>query len=528
MNAEQVPSLRTLYGTNNQSPIALLRHNVSDLVDLPPEKVDAINGHYGPRAFHQLMATRSGDITAVPGTVDNFHKMRPLLSWARRNLGIDYVVTSTDMDRLPFSDEDEKVVVPYFSSRSFGDMPMWGLNPGLAEELKNKMSFADTIQAMGESLEPVCEAYGMHPTVVLPYESIRHPDETKNVLSLSLESSKRMYDDFARFDPDVADYPLGVVMQQSGGDGGYGTVIMRQGSEEGVWEILAEKGIQRYDSYEEAQQVLGSLVEAAGGTYKVTRYVDLEASPSVGVYAYGEDVMPLPVTIQFFEYGSCVGGASQNSIDERDFAAIKEKEPYMQALSGAIVSNVLDGQVESAHVGVDFMIAGEKEKRLIALMKDHPELRQYASQCMELGIAECNPRMTSLSLSVWPLLLYDNKASGRSSDDITYDDIGAFYGRPNSNGEAGGFAVWDYIDAPEGVKTESELMAWLDDTNAGLADRGLFFVPRLPLEDKDGRKITSVVLGMRPTRNPESADEFKRIISELSNTCSLQSLHQSR
>lgn len=503
--------------------IALLRHNVPDLVDLPKEKVAVIETHYGPRAFHQLMATRPGDVAAIPATKDNYRKMLPLLSWGKRNLGVDYVVTSPSIDMAPFDVDDSTVVVPYFSAPNFGDLPMWGLDPEVALRLKNKISFANEMQSLDQSLLPVSERHDMHPTVVLPYETVNDTHEIRGVLSRSLDASSSMYSHFAQFDESVAEYPLGVVVQQAGGDGGYGTVIMREGTD-GGWEILAEKDIKVFSTRAEAEDVLATLVEGSGGQYKVTRYVDVMASPSVGVYVNGPDVMALPLTIQFLEYGSCIGGASQNSVDAEDFAKTKEKEHYMQDLAGEIVGNILHGDTDSAHVGIDFMIAGEKEMRLISLIKEHPELAIYARDCIEVGIAECNPRMTSLSLSVWPLLLYDNRMSGRNRDDITYDDIGAFYGRPNARGETGGFAVWDFIDAPEGVSTEQELIVWLDRVNTTMGEQGIFLVPRLPLEEKGGKMITSVVLGMRPNASPESAEEFKRVVSELGSACSLEPL----
>jgi len=525
INSREIPPLRSTHsdGDTGGASIALLSHNVEDMVlDLPPKEVEKIRQHYGPRAFHQLMGTRAGDIAGVPATEKTLHKMLPLLTWAKRNLGVEYVVTSPDMDQSPFAPDSSAVVVPYFSADTFGGAPMWGLDPEVAAQLKNKISFADTVMEMGETTQPIAEEYSVHPTNVLPYKTIENPDQIDAVISESLASTRDMYEQFAQFDSSVSEYPVGVVVQQMGGDGGYGTVIMRQVTD--GWEILAEKDTKTYPSFDDAEARLHEIVANTGGQYKVTRYVDLTSSPSVGVYVNGADVFPLPVTMQFIEHGACVGGASQNSGNEEVLADIQQNEAYMQALSAAIVGAVLGDSTQSAHVGIDFMIAGEKERRLIELMRENPELQKYAADCMEVGIAECNPRMTSLSLSVWPLLLYDNKKSGRDRDDITYDDIRAFYGQPNAKGETGGFAVWDYIDAPDGITTETELIAWIDEANIRLEPSNIFIVPRLPLEQNGEGMNTSIVLGMRPNNSAESGPEFKRIIGRLGEQCSLQNL----
>jgi len=524
ISSREVPPLRATHPDRKTDglSIAHLSHNVEDMVDLPPDLVDSIRAHYGPRAFHQLMGTRAFDIASVPATEKTLHKILPLLTWAKRNLGVEYVVTSPDMDQSPFASDSGAVVVPYFSADTFGGAPMWGLDPEVGAQLKNKISFADTVMEMGETTQPIAKEYGVHPTNVLPYRTIETPDQIDAVINESLASTREMYGQFAQFDSSVSEYPVGVVVQQMGGDGGYGTVIMRQVS--GGWEILAEKETKTHAIFEDAEARLHEIVAKTGGQYKVTRYVDLTSSPSVGVYVNGADVFPLPVTMQFIEHGACVGGASQNSGNEEVLVDIQQNEAYMQALSAALVGTILGDSTQSAHVGIDFMIAGDKERRLIDLMKENPELQKYAADCMEVGIAECNPRMTSLSLSVWPLLLYDNKKSGRDRDDITYDDIRAFYGQPNAKGEAGGFAVWDYIDAPDGITTETELIAWIDEANIRLEPSNIFIVPRLPLEQNEEGMNTSIVLGMRPNNSAESGPEFKRIIGRLSEQCSLQNL----
>ena len=84
--------------------------------------------------------------------------------------------------------------------------------------------------------------------------------------------------------------------------------------------------------------------------------------------------------------------------------------------------------------------------------------------------------------------------------------------------------MWDYIDAPDGITTETELISWIDEANIRLEPSNIFIVPRLPLEQNGEGMNTSIVLGMRPNNSAESGPEFKRIIGRLSEQCSLQNL----
>ncbi len=526
MPGRQIPTLRSAGNIEGKGPVARLEHNVSDLVTLPPDKVVMIDHHYGQRAFHHLMPLRSGDSAMVSANAQNLNDVIALVGWGRRHLGVQYVITDGTEKKIPLDIEsDSPVVVPYFSAERYEGNTIWGLPHETAAMLKNKVSFADFVLDNHDLTSTVSIDHDVHPTTVLPYSVIEVPEDALSAIDQRLEASREMYEAFAEIDPEAGEYPLGVVVQQSGGDGGYGTVILRQKDDK--WQILADKKVQEFDSYGEAQNVLGALLVEAGGQCKLTRYVDLDDSPSVGTYVNYDEVMPLPVTEQFIENGSCVGGSSQNGkFIDSDSPMIKYQD-YMQALTEAIVSTAVGDTTESAHVGIDYMIAGAHEQQLLRLMRENPQLMHlYKDEIIEVGIAECNPRMTSLSLSVWPLLLYENRLANRNADDITYADIQAFYGKPLPDGRVGGFAVWDFVHAPDRVSTTQELVKWIEEMNEKLLHDHMFIAPRLPVEHNDQGAITSVVLGMRPNAEPQVHEKFRSIIEGVSRSCDLNVIEQ--
>jgi len=552
-----LPTARN-YSLNGEVSAVRSNHNVHDLLPtLPLDTLKHVVDHYGTRAIHHLFGSRPGDVLMIPMPESHTNRVAPLASWIQKNTGVNVAFIPQDPRQLPLAAGATVVGAPYYKSYVQEELmnqnspyhyETWGPKAEHSEQLKSKRRFHELITGNKKEIETLLHSMGVEGNSVLPYEISKGKEQTISAVSERLASIAQMYSEVAQYlqanenskDASlIANYEPGVVLRLAMGDGAFGTLFVKQVN--GDYEVSYEKDKYRFSS---EQELNAFLTETLGDDeYILTRMVDVLETPSVGVYLNEGEVQAMPITTQFMKNGSCVGGGSNNSSSNGFMNHVAPYAKAMQALSTAMTYNYTGGAQKQGHIGFDYIIAGEKERLLCQVVETNPYLAAktsnvraipYGKEVTDLAIVESNPRFTSLSLTVWPILMTtmfaDLKAGNRDNTDVTVDDIAQFYGRVNGAGESGAFAVWDYVNLPplDELQTynrrngtgnlESMLVDYIDAFNAHYAKQGIFLVPRITVEqnaDNPQQLTSSVGIGMKPTAVPENLAMFKQLVAQI-------------
>lgn len=366
---------------------------------------------------------------------------------------------------------------------------------------------------------------------------IQRLQETRTMQQIALQSlldgdtnvsKERQTDLIAK----IQNYGNGVVIRMTQGDGGYGTIFYDEKAD-GTYTLTVDKHKHEYADREKAWNKLREYLTESGENveYIVTRKIDVSSSPSNGTYFSGDEIRTMPPTIQFMNNGSCVGGGSYTAEDGQAREIYMNRAGAIQELSATLThlstTEVVNGERKGqheGHIGYDFIIAGDKEDALREAVRGNALLNSaYGSEVTEITLAEANPRLTSLSLSVLPLVRHlQVQRPDIIGSELTSDHLAMMYGE-QIDGMAGGFAVWDYFKVrPNVVNIQSLISNVIEPFNTKYAEYGIFMMPRILVEKgnyQEGEEpynMTSVVVGLTPTDNPENEAMFHLVVKELS------------
>lgn len=522
----KIKSAKDLYG-----PEAITRasHNVPDLLPTLDEATkQAVIEHYSPRSLHHLFASRPGDTLFIPLSSAKYQEMLPLINWIKQNTGIEIVIVPESAEQLPIATKGKNnptiVSAPYYMSQEQQKLlhstvyhyEAWGPSFTQAELLKNKRTFHEWLHSRQEQLNSIAQEHGLEGNVVMPFQITRGQSETVAVINSRLQQIHQMYEQAGLSES----YPVGVIVRLTLGDGAYGTFFVTQ-KPNGHYSLSYEKQLFIFDNWDNLATFLEQ--ELTEAEYIITRLVDVAESPSNGVYLIDGKAHPLPITSQLMVNGSCVGGSSINCRDHSYQQLIAQYTQAIQALSTTIVQNTTDpNQTSPGHLGFDYIIGGPKEAALRQAVTSNPNLAPYQTEVTELLLVECNPRFTSLSLTVWPIVikyLYEQLSSGEKQEPIvTLADIALFYGQTDEQGRQGGFAVWDFVEAPSGINNNQALVDWINRFNLAYANLGIFIVPRITISHNEqaGKFYTSVGIGLKPTADKKQLLIFQKVVQLIS------------
>jgi len=469
----------------------------------------------------------------------------------RRNLISDMRAAGTH-DANPrtttFASDVEVVHMPYFTGTMGNEQLVVGPVPEHADGLKNKRTFHELLNTHRDILQQTAARNGIEGSVVLPYRISTGVNPTLDTVAQRLQETRALQqralqslsngettiprEKQKNLIDKIRNYGSGVVIRMTQGDGGYGTIFYDEKAD-GTYALTVDKHKHEYADREEAWAKLREYLTASGENveYIVTRKIDISSSPSNGTYFSGDEIRTMPPTIQFMNNGSCVGGGSYTAENDQAREIYMNKAGAIQELSATLThlstTEVINGQragQHEGHIGYDFIIAGEKEDALReAVYADAALKNDYGTEVTEITLAEANPRLTSLSLSVLPLIRHlQLQRPDIIGPKLTSDHLAMMYGE-RINGMAGGFAVWDYFKVkPNVVDIQTLISNVIEPFNAKYAEYGIFMMPRILVEKGNAQEgeeqynMTSVVVALTPTENPENEVVFQRVVKELS------------
>ena len=524
-----LPNAEDISGNPN-SPV-FADHNVVDLLlELPEETSSYVVNHYEARGGDHLTV---GTTVLLPiSDLRNINKWIPIKAHKGKKAGTSYVLVSPDENQLPFDDNTPVVHMPYFVTEKYRNKNYWGPHPDHVHGLKNKRLFFENISRLSTNLGNITKDNGWGEYVTLPYEIATGRDNVLIAIANREEEVSVMYDivlnrlvnseNFASADI-LADYQPAVMFRMTTGDGGFGSGSIRC-HQNGSYEVSIESAVRQFDSRDKAYQYL--YTELRPSEYIVTRKIDVAESPSIGVYFRDGHFQAMPATVQFIKGEGCVGGGSQNIAPVEKQQLIKAAEPTMQQIATKLASVMTDGGVRHGHIGFDFIVGGEKERILYEAVHSDPDLAvRFGNESNLISVVESNPRFTSLSLTVQPFVRYELQKRAKRNGHITGSDLSRWYGQPDEKGRQGGFAVWDYVELPGLISSERKLIEAIENFNQRFEDSDIIMIPRLPLEFKEGKIITSVALGMMPTANSKSHDVFRELVIAVSKRYHLEDIN---
>lgn len=545
-------------------------HNVVDCIPgLPPKQRAEVTEHLASRGpGHCIILPlpdpdKNYNITMLIPNIDPTQPgIGKLLEWWQENLGIKFAISSADNSgatnlqdaRLqainPETLDTPQVTIPYLVTPD-QPPPFWGPDPKAADEFKDKATFHKILMQHQDIIDQILKAFNLEGNAVLPYETAKGED-LEAVIKKQLSRYEQMYrqvanqlqenghqSEAARLETELTP---GVVVRLTESGGAYGMFTIKKESDDDNQTYTVTVDGETQNRFESLEALLTSLqhVIQSEQQYIVTRLIQIDSSPSIGVMFSGDRCRALPPTSQLMNESQCIGGGST--------PPTQQLPPHIHhAIS--LISEMLVHQhhcrntiPREGHIGFDFMriLRGSAEELLTRTVLQNPGLAHSPidSERSDLGtfrdhvasllvVAESNPRMTALTGAAVPAtrkyLL--SLPPDQRPPTIRIGDLMMMYGYPDTEGNYGGFFTIDYLRSSY-IDNVERLTTFIDRFNRTFEQLGIFLHPKLPIEttDNPNENLTAITVAIQPTDNPLAHKLFNQIRTIVERTASLDDI----
>lgn len=463
---------------------------------------EIIRRKYALRELLQINSAIDSPITAIPVYPDEKGNLPPrtdglfaIMGWYQRHLDCRFVVIdggpllnslisqnpegANARADMPFAPDVQIELSPYFSNGQDAitsepkGVTYSGVRAPAAENAKDKGFFSNRVFEIGNCGDPYSnfaiptEEIAFRQTEEAPFEAMR--DRIMQIVQMKKEIAARAVS--ADQKALIESSPEGIVLRPSKKDGGFGNVFISRDltAETEPWQIKNDGVTMRFNSLEELLGFLKNdenmtfMVE--GWDYVMSRMVDVEATPSIGVHFDDDQMHVMIPTVQVQDQShTTVGGGSANiggelfnQLLQREVGNDGQTVKDIMQRGATQATLVLFGDGERinqvrgrAHVGYDWILSGEKEMAMIEVLRSNPDLEsEYGKELSPLFTIECNPRHTLISGVTGNLARAVRWSRGEDSLAVERRDITALY-----DGSAA-FFVHDFVSIPDSFFSDS-------------------------------------------------------------------------
>lgn len=535
-------------------------HNVDACIEaLSEEQMMKVAGYLFVRGLWHIFGTEVGylDETKRSSTIlianmpsEHMDQLIPLANWFRQNIGINVVIgvngeaseTHTDGVNVVAMNGSQweslvsnAVWAPYIVTEAIAEHPYIGGDVEGVRTLEDKGVFHKFLEQHQETIQTIAATFNGRENLVLEYEIVRGV-ELGGLVPQLLRKYEAMLSE-AQYVAKASESELiksicpGCVLRLRNSGGTYGTVIIVENGQGGfdVQVDGEDYSHSEVEGYTSASQIINHLISEGrildAEEYVVTRFIDSEA-PSVGVYFYQDRVFALPVTHQIVQGSKFIGGGTmtdtQMSKMGRDMAIMQYVGEW---IVGQLVALDSERGTNFGHIGFDFLKAREAEQALCEVVLRNDSLRRkYGRNVTNIALTESNPRHTSISLGVWPVVHYWLSRTGGSGTAVRLRDILMFYGIPDERGRRAAFCTYDYIET-ENYSNVREVIDLCEAFNRKFENQGIVLLPKLTVQGGNGSvNTTAVTLAVIPTKNVNKLKLFREINKVLQRGLKLDNL----